>query len=523
MAYFYEYKFIKNKYAETMSYFGAGCLFWGISVFIFYRLRPNTMLSKISLETMADKEKLITMTIACMVILCCVLPMALSPYWNGDIQEHRNQYEILTESILEGHIYLNYSDIDPKLLAMENPYDPALRKELGVNYHWDHAFYNGHYYMYFGVVPVFLLFLPFRLLTGVTLAAYHATQIFAALFIIGWFKLFFFLGKKFFPAMSWTVCLALTSAFSFMSLWYIAAAPALYCTAIASGLCMEVWSLFFFAKAVWSNSGERQNVLYGILGSFFGALAFGCRPPIALANLLAIPMFLHYLKGKRCDFKLCQQILLFLLPYAVIGLLLMIYNDLRFDNPFEFGQSYQLTSADQSNYGNVLSRFDLANIINGLLENFIAYKPLNNTFPYVSFSSVLINFPIGIAAFFCFTQAKTLDLLKKQHMNGFMIVLWLLPMLITIVEVLMSPYLLERYRSDIYWLIGLASFLSFGFFFQSSSKILVKKANFFVTLLCYITMLQCFLLWSIPHDRNFTACFPEYLEKFEAIFWLGLR
>ena len=57
-----------------------------------------------------------------------------------------------------------------------------------------------------------------------------------------------------------------------------------------------------------------------------------CRPPIALANLLAIPMFLHYLKGKRCDFKLCQQILLFLLPYVVIGLLLMITNGKIYQN-----------------------------------------------------------------------------------------------------------------------------------------------------------------------------------------------
>ena len=89
------------------------------------------------------------------------LLMTLCPKFNGEIPEHRDQYERMAESLLHGHLYLEYDDIDPKLLAMEDPYDKKTREELGVNFHWDHAFYKGKYYMYFGVVPVFLLFLPY--------------------------------------------------------------------------------------------------------------------------------------------------------------------------------------------------------------------------------------------------------------------------------------------------------------------------------------------------------------------------
>ena len=76
--------------------------------------------------------------------------MSLSPVWNGTIPGHRDQYERMAQSILNGHLYLEYEDVDPRLSEMENPYDPQARKELGIYYHWDHAFYNGKYYMYFG-------------------------------------------------------------------------------------------------------------------------------------------------------------------------------------------------------------------------------------------------------------------------------------------------------------------------------------------------------------------------------------
>lgn len=114
------------------------------------------------------------------------------------IPGHRDQYERMAQSILNGHLYLEYEDVDPRLSEMENPYDPQARKELGIYYHWDHAFYNGKYYMYFGIVPVFLLFLPYQLLTGNALTTYKATQIFTVGTILAIFALFDFLRKNFF-------------------------------------------------------------------------------------------------------------------------------------------------------------------------------------------------------------------------------------------------------------------------------------------------------------------------------------
>lgn len=497
-----------------------GVIFWCAGALALYVVGPNSRLAASAVITMKRREKLITFMVAGATVLLCILPMSLNPIYNGEIPAYRNQYEVLTEAILDGHIYmdLEYNDTDPKLLEMDNPYDPVLRREAGVSYHWDHAFYNGHYYMYFGVVPVFLLFLPFRVITGTALTTYHATQVFVAAFIVGIFMIFYLLAKKYFPALSHAVYLSLSTAFSIMSVWYIVDAPALYCTAIAAGLCMEIWSLFFFAKAVWDSAPDRQAVGFGVLGSLFGALAFGCRPTIALANLLAVPMMISYIKGKKFDLKLAKQIAAVSLPYVIIGALLMTYNYVRFEDPFEFGQSYQLTVADQSGYGSVLSRLELIQIVNGLAQNFIAFTPLKETFPYVSSSSVLINFPICALALLFLLRNETRMFVKEKGLCGFLIVLVCLPILITVAEVLMSPKLLERYRTDIYWLMGLLSYLSFGIFYQTTTGN-KKHYGFFLSIASYLTILKSFLLWA---GGAFTAAFPEYLDTFARALSFGI-
>lgn len=504
-----------------MKYFLAGCVFWSICGFLVYAVRPGAVLSKETVEKANRRGRFIIALVMAVTILLCTLPMSLSPVWNGEIPGHRNQYEVLAESILDGRINLDYGDMDPRLLELDNPYDPSLRHEADIFYHWDHAFYNGQYYMYFGVVPVFLLFLPFRIITGTSLTTYHATQIFTALFVFGVFALFFLASKKFFCKMSLSVYLSLSAAVSIMSVWYIVEAPALYCTAIAAGICMEIWSLFFFVKAVWDSDRERQETYMGVLGSLFGALAFGCRPTIALANILAVPMFVHYLKGKHLSLKLWKRILAVFTPYIVIGLLLMLYNYARFENPFEFGQSYQLTSADQSGYGSLPNQFNLTKVINGLLANFVEYVPLTDSFPYISHQSVLFNFPICFVAAVCLLQKDTLSALKKNKLIGLTGVLFSCPILITALQVLESPILLERYRSDIYWLVGILLFLSFGHFLKTLSGRCKRICEFIISLLAFATIFQSFILWTVPFDGNFTAVFPDNLYRFANVLHLG--
>ena len=56
-----------------------------------------------------DAKRFICMIIT---IVLSVYPMSLSPVWNGKIPGHRDQYERMAQSILHGHLYLEYEDVE---------------------------------------------------------------------------------------------------------------------------------------------------------------------------------------------------------------------------------------------------------------------------------------------------------------------------------------------------------------------------------------------------------------------------
>lgn len=70
------------------------------------------------------------------------------------------------------------------LLSLENPYDWSQRSALGGRILWDHLLYNGHYYSYYGIAPVFLLFLPYNLLTGFYFPSHFAVLLFGVAGIV---------------------------------------------------------------------------------------------------------------------------------------------------------------------------------------------------------------------------------------------------------------------------------------------------------------------------------------------------
>ena len=408
-----------------------------------------------------------------LLILISCWAMSLNPLWNGEIPEQRDQYERLAESFLNGHLYLDYGEIDPGLLSMENPYDPAAREALGVDFKWDHAFFNGHYYMYFGVVPVILLFLPFRFLTGLSLTGYHATQIFTAAFFCGVFAVFRFLSRRFSRGISCAAWLMMAVTVCFTSVANCIACPALYNTAVSSALCMEIWSLFFFLKAVWGDEAGTGNFAYAAAGSVFGALSFGCRPNIALANVAVLPLLFLLLRKKReagpFTRKNLLKLLAVLLPYVITAALLMWYNHARFENPFEFGQSYQLTVADQSHYsfGSVL-QLHWVTAVNALLYNFFQTPVLTYRFPFVSEGCLFLAYPLYAYILLGAADRHVRSEVHANRLTGFLVCLLLSMLLITIVNVLWAPFLTARYREDFIWLAGILCFLLAGFRFHDT-------------------------------------------------------
>lgn len=454
-------------------------------------------------------KKIIAFVAALITIIICVLPMDDLPLWNGEIPGHRNQYELMAEAILDGRIDFVYGD-EAELETLKNPYDPNERKESGVKYHWDHAYYDGHYYMYFGIVPVFLAFLPYRVITGTALTTFHATQFFTAIIIAGIFSLFWLLSKLFFKKMQLGPYLSLSVAFSVMSVWYAMAEPALYCTAITAAIALEIWSIFFYIRAVYFEKNENKQILLAGIGALFGALVFGCRPPIALANIVVIPLLVIFIKEHPFTLKLAGKLALAATPYLLVAVGLMTYNYVRFDNPFEFGQAYQLTVADQSNYSLSINGSQFLRIVTEMASNFFAFKSITETFPYFQTSSVFFNFPIlffSIVALFPPVGERA----KKTNAFPFLLGLVISVLVITAVDVLWSPYLLERYRMDIYFLMGIGCFLALGMWYEESRN--KKWLSALIYSLSIVTVVSAFLLYV----RTVGVYYPDKINEFASI------
>lgn len=482
---------------------------------LLWTVRPQSTLYKTTLEKFTWKKKAFCVLTVVITIAACTWPMGKIPIWNGEVPDHRNQYELMAEAILEGHIDLRYGD-EKELSKLDNPYDPEEREESGVKFHWDHAFYDGHYYMYFGVVPVFLVFLPYRIITGMPLTTYHATQIFVAAAIIGIFTLLYLLSKLFFKKLLYCVYLALSVAFSVMSVWYSIAVPALYCTAITSAIALEIWSLYFYIRAVWGETSENRQIIFAFIGAALGALAFGCRPPIALANILVLPMLVVFLRQRKITFRLIGKLLIAALPYVIVAAALMVYNYIRFDNPFEFGQAYQLTVADQTQYQVALDMETFNRIARDTIRNFFDWGNISTEFPYLRPGSVLFNFPILLLCFGIF-RTSVIERMKRLKIAFLMIALFLTIFIIVAADIMWSPYLLERYRMDIYFLMGIGCFVVSGLW---QNDYTVKKRNclnFTIFVLAVITIVSSFFFYAFTieeYDPELVITIREMLHLF---------
>ncbi len=493
-----------------------GIIFWVLLLGMVWLVRPGSGLMRVTMERWNAAHIMVTVLVLAALIGSSSFLMTLCPMWNGEITaqlmeetearaaenasatgeeewmknaaasmssedpdtdpdrcaiKNKNQYELMADALLKGQIYLEYGDMDRRLLQMPNPYDTQARRAMGVRYHWDHAFYKGRYYMYFGVVPVFLLFIPFKLITGASLTTYHATQVFVGMSIIGLFLFFRLLSKRFFPKLSFAVYLFLGAAVSVTSMVHCVAKPAMYMTAFSSAFCMEIWSVYFYVKAVWATDNEHENraIFRAFIGALFGALAFGCRPSIALGNLIVIPCLIVFLREHKFSGKMFLKLVAAASPYIIIGALLMLYNYARFENPFEFGQSYQLTVADQTAYGSLLSRLSPRGLLNGATYFLTRSEDLTAAFPHIVEGGVFYTYPVFGVGLFALTNKKTRSAIRA---NKF--VLFLLGGIFTIgviimMDIVWTPYLLGRYREDMMWLLGMLVFLSVGMRYTDGS------------------------------------------------------
>ena len=298
--------------------------------------------------------------------------------------DNAQQYAELAKAMAHGQLYLE--EEPPQWLQdMADPYDKGARdeaqKETGEPYLFDVAYHDGHYYVYFGVVPVVLFYLPFYLLTGANFPTAIGVLIACVAFVLGCSALLDRFARYHFKRVSLGLYLLLQIPLvTCCGILYLLKFPTFYSLPIMLGLAFSVWGLYFWMRGRASAARSAGPEKWYLAGSLCMALVVGCRPQLVVLSLLAFPLFWRAYITERRLFspRGAREFVCLVAPYAVVAAGLMGYNYARFGSLTDFGANYNLTVNDMTKRG-----WNLGRLAPALFAYFLQPPCVTGVFPYV--------------------------------------------------------------------------------------------------------------------------------------------
>ncbi len=257
-------------------------------------------------------------------------------------------YNLLVEGFRSGQLNVK-KDPPPGLAQLPNPYDPVANKPFilqGEHPVLDMSYYQGKLYLYFGITPALLLFLPYAMLTGHYLSQTNATVIFCSLGFLAAAIIVHRVWRRYFPEVgAWVAALGIMAIGLATGIQEVLSSVDVYEVAVSCGFAFAMLALAALWYA-WLQPERRLRWL--LLASTAYGLAIGARPSLlfgAVILLLPVVWVWREMAGRESWRKLGPAFAAAFLPLMFIGIGLMLYNALRFGNPFEFGWHYALTDA----------------------------------------------------------------------------------------------------------------------------------------------------------------------------------
>ena len=295
---------------------------------------------------------------ACIIAICVTNTKLNGLTWSFILKnpEGNQVSQELPEAFEHGSTHL-LEEPTEDVVTFENIYDKAYREANEINIKWDHVYRNGHYYSYYGIAPVILLFMPYHMITGYCFPDQGAVLIFAIIGIIGLTFVFMEFMKKLFPKTPSGIAIAALVILQTVSgVWFSIGRPLFYEVALAAGFCFMTWAVYFFFSANII-SGGKISLPRTAVSSLLFAVAVLSRPTLVLYCICAAVFMISALpraagikrtgsgKKKQRLFNSAgiRYLLCALVPMGCLGLCQMWYNYDRFGNPLEFGIQYSLT------------------------------------------------------------------------------------------------------------------------------------------------------------------------------------
>ena len=432
---------------------------------------------------------------------------------------------------------------DEKILELDNPYDYNEREMLnnsttGRIYKYDTALFNGKYYVYFGVLPAIILFLPFYLITKTFLVAKYGVFIFAALTMVVCALLIKAIYMKWFKNIPFKLLAGAEAIFIFgIGIFSTITSPRFYEVISMSGLFFAMLGVYFILTLDQHKKIKNMRLFAGCLSL---ALAVACRPTQLFASILIIPFLINAIKeAKQMDNKgkhkyLFETISNIVVPYLFVAVLLMNYNYARFGNPFDFGEKYQLTLYNVQESG-----LNFFSCIQGMITALFNLPLFNMEFPFITSHemhlpaySYLYVEDISAGLFFlspiCFMLFAIKDFAQKCKKNNKELFIFTIN-LIAVAFLFLAYTVLKagmtiRYFLDFGWLLVLAAIIIFFTNYESkqskdSKKILEK---IFIGIACF-TIVYNFLQGfnGQAYNRGMQVYNPEVFNKIKSliVFW----
>ncbi|MDE6092041.1 MAG: hypothetical protein K2G14_02985 [Ruminococcus sp.] len=337
-----------------------------LSVFIHAVIKGRFMQNGVN-----ENIKFCRITAVCITTAVCFWAIWVTNYridgrpWKEELKQTQGSQvtQQLVDAFEDGRTYL-IEEPNKALNSFDNPYDtqhreaelvPSFEGDYYYTYVWDHVYFDGKFYSYYGIAPVILLFLPYHLLTGYYFPESAAVLIFALIGIIGLSFLFMKFIRKFFPTLPTGIFIISLIIIQMVSgIWYSIGRPLFYEVAMSAGFAFMTWAFYFMISANIIGKG-KISLSKTAVSSLLFAVAVLSRPTTvlycicaAVFMICALPRFSHGNK-KLFNKKSVRYLACAIVPMACIGIVQMFYNYARFGSPFEFGIQYSLTINDFRN------------------------------------------------------------------------------------------------------------------------------------------------------------------------------
>ncbi|HIV54670.1 MAG TPA: hypothetical protein H9898_02680 [Candidatus Anaerobiospirillum stercoravium] len=288
-------------------------------------------------------------------------------------------YTQLLDAFLKGQFNIDLP-VDPRLLSLTNLYDISAWIN-STNYCWDLSLYEGKYYAYFGIAPLFLIYFPVYWLTGMVPTAALVCGVFSFLGCWAFTWALYVLGRVLRIRANLLIVFLTEVALVFSSMVFFIQ------ISLSSYHFLYLICFLFFSLAVACSYGllidperiNRKRILLLVLGIAVPFIVMS-RPHALLYVLMlcAVPLF-GYFKALPNHLKRCQQAAFLAVPLLAGALWVMWYNYARFGSIFEFGISYQLTFVDYTSYD---TGYFWEKLRNAVFHYFIEPIGLSREFPY---------------------------------------------------------------------------------------------------------------------------------------------